>query len=145
MSQTSTDVGCSDVSEDVRFTPPLDVMAKGWSPHQNAHPPTVDDVVDVVRPCYDVALGCLICLSDGDVWLCRLDVDIRCLDCVHVADVYCGTDGSEELIYDEAEVNNDVCVTDGDVELGCLDVLVGCLGYIHVADVACITHGVVAL
>ena len=44
---------------------------------------------------------------------------------------YCGTHGSEDIIYDDAEVDNDVCVTDGDVELCCLDVLVGCLGCIQ--------------
>ena len=100
--------------------------------------PTEHDVVkDDIR--------CLDCLFDGDVWLSRLDADIRCLCCVHIDDVCCVTDGFEELFCDDAEVDKDVCITDGDVELGCLDVLVGCLGCIHVADVACITDGVVAL
>ena len=117
-------------------------MSTLWANHA---PFDVIDVDDVGRPCYDVALGCLVCLSDGDVWLSHLDVDIQCLDFVHVADVYCVTDGSEEIIYDDAEVGNDVCVANGDVELCCLDVLVGCLCCIHVVDVACITDGVVSL
>ena len=65
--------------------------------------------------------------------------------CVRVYEVYCGNDGCEKLIYDDAEVDKDVCVTVGDVELGRLDVQVGYRGCIYVADVACITDRVVAI
>ena len=117
------------------FAPPLDVMV--IRPPYRSFYPTEDDVVkDDIR--------CLDCLIDGDVWLSGLDVDTQCLCCAEVDGVYCGNDGSVELIYDDAEVDTDVCVTDGDVGLGRLDVLVGCLGGIPVADVAYITDGVVA-
>ena len=97
-------------------------------PHGSSYPTVFDVVKDDIR--------CLDCLSDGDVWLSGLDVDIRCLWCAQVDDVSCGNDGFEKFIDDDAEVGIDVCVTNGDVELGCLDVLVGCLGCLLVADVA---------
>ena len=112
-------------------------MVTGWPPHRFSYPTVLDVVKDDVRS--------LDCLFDGDVWLFRLDADIRCLSCVHIDDVCCVTDGFEELVCDDAEVDKDVCITNGDIELGCLDVLVGCLAYIHVADVACISDGVVTL
>ena len=77
------------------FTPPLDVMVGG--PSHRSYSPTEPDVVkdDILY------LGCL---PDGDVELAGLDAGIRCLECAHVLDEEYVTDGSEALIYDDAEV-----------------------------------------
>ena len=112
-------------------------MTVAGPPHRSSYP-TEDNVVKDDTRCLD-------CPFEGDVWLSGLGVDIRCLCCAEVDNVFFGNDGSEELVYDDAEIDNDVCVTVGDVELSCLDVLVGCLGCIHKPDEGCLTDGVVAL
>ena len=72
-------------------------------------------------------------------------MDIRCLECGHVLDALCLTDGFEELFHDDADIDRDVCVTDGLVDLWCLGLLIRCLLCVHIPDEVCLTDGLVAL
>ena len=80
------------------FTPPLDVMT-GWSPHRL---PTLPKAMSTTMS-YDI----LFFFFDRDVRVDHLDVDIRCLNYVHILDEEFVIDGSDAFIYDDAKVAND--------------------------------------
>ena len=98
------DVSDAAMQEVASFTPAL---CDGRMANALLSYPTVLDVVDEV-------LRRLVFRSGGEVGFFHLAVDTRCLNCIFVLDVLCVI---EPLIYDDAEVVNDVCTTIGDVEL----------------------------